>query len=320
MNEFELIKHYFATQTLKRADVAIGIGDDAAIVTPPPNHQLAITTDTLIAGVHFPKNTLPYDIGYKSLAVNLSDLAAMGATPAWALLSITLPSADEEWVQHFCDGFFTLANRQQGQLIGGDLTHGTTLSITVQAIGFVPTGKMLLRNGAKPNDLIYVTGTLGTAGLALQFLQEKISLDTPLQQRVLEKLHRPEPRIATGEHLRDIATAAIDISDGLAADLSHILTASTVGAIININQLPLSPELKQAVPPAEAIKLALTAGDDYELCFTVPADKRATLEQHLANLPCPFTCIGKITKQTGLELQNEDGSQYHVTTLGYQHF
>lgn len=320
MTEFELIKRYFATQMLHRADVVCGIGDDAALLAPPTGQTLAMTTDTLISGIHFPEFTLPYDIGYKSLAVNLSDLAAMGATPAWALLSITLPQADENWIQSFCDGFFTLANRHQVQLIGGDLTHGSTLSITVQAIGFIPEHQALLRRGAKPNDLIYVSGSLGDAGLALKMINKQISTSSSIEQRILERLQRPEPRISTGENLRGIATACIDISDGLAADLGHLLDESQAGAVINVDQLPLSEELKHAVSPEEAITLALTAGDDYELCFTVPANKQAELEKKLATISCRFTCIGEITSQPGLELRYQDGRKYHGAILGYRHF
>lgn len=320
MTEFELIKQYFATQILQRADVVRGIGDDAAIVTPEKEKSLAITTDTLIAGVHFPENTLAYDVGYKALAVNLSDLAAMGATPAWILLAITLPEANTIWIQEFCDGLFTLANRHQVQLIGGDITHGTTLSITVQAIGLVPVNQAILRSGAKPGDLIYVSGSLGDAGLGLQIKNKEISLAPELEHRLLERLNRPEPRLATGEHIRGIASSAIDISDGFTADLGHILEESKVGAIIQIDEIPLSEELKHALPHEEAIKLALTAGDDYELCFTVPPNKRPELEANLAKVSCRFTCIGNITAQMGLDLRYQDGRKYNGAILGYQHF
>jgi thiamine-monophosphate kinase len=319
MHEFDIIKKYFAAQTTHRPDVRIGIGDDAAVLTPPPGQELVITTDTLVSGIHFPESTLPYDIGYKSLAVNLSDLAAMGASPAWITMAITLPDKDEAWIESFCNGFFTLANRYGVQLIGGDLTHGP-LSITIQAMGFTPAGKAILRKGAKPGDLIYVTGTLGDAGLALRFIQKKIELDTIYQREILEKLHRPEPRLATGQHLRDIASAAIDISDGLAADLGHILAASAVGAKINIEQLPLSEALTHSLSTDEAFALALTAGDDYELCFTVPKQKQAELESQLSSLPCRFTLIGEITAAKDLDLRFNNGNKYHGPLLGYQHF
>lgn len=319
MTEFDLIKNFFATQTEQRADVVCGIGDDAAIVKIPQNHNLAVTTDTLVAGIHFPSSALPYDIGYKSLAVNLSDLSAMGATPAWVLLAITLPKADEDWIQSFCNGFFTLANRYHVALIGGDLTHGP-LSITVQAMGFLPVPQMLLRCNGKPSDLIYVTGTLGDAGLALQFLKNQIQLDPAFQSYVMARLNHPEPRILIGEQLRDIANAAIDISDGLAADLGHILESSRVGALVYVDQLPLSHELQHSLDETKAIELALTGGDDYELCFTISSEKVPELEKKLSSLPCRYTCIGRITEQPGLVLSYQNGRKYHGPIDGYKHF
>lgn len=319
MNEFDLIQHYFNTQTEQRADVRVGIGDDTAIVKAPQGQELAITTDTLVAGIHFPEQTLAFDIGYKALAVNLSDLAAMGATPAWVTLAITLPTPDENWIQEFCDGFFTLANRHQVQLIGGDLTHGP-LTITVQAIGLVPEQKALLRSNAKPGDLIYVTGTVGDAGLALQIIQQQLQVDHSLERQLLVRLNRPEPRIEIGEKLIGIAHAAIDISDGLAADLSHILKTSKVGAILHVDKLPLSEELKQSASKDKAIALALSSGDDYELCFTIPPEKRQQLEQTMSNIPCHITCIGEIVDKPGLDLRDNNGKPYESTTRGYQHF
>ena len=208
----------------------------------------------------------------------------MGATPAWVTMALTLPRADQNWLQEFCEGFFTLANRHQVQLVGGDLTRGP-LSITVQAMGFVPPQQALRRSGAKPSDLIYVTGTLGDAGLALKCLQKNFHLDTNQQRDVLRHLNQPEPRIATGKQLLGIAHAAIDISDGLAADLSHILEDSHTGAILYVDQLPLSSILEKSLAHNDAIALALSAGDDYELCFTIPPDKRILLEQRLSSLP-----------------------------------
>lgn len=319
MTEFDIIKNYFAIQLESRPDVKIGIGDDAAIVIPPTGCELAITTDTLVSGIHFPNATSPYDIGHKSLAVNLSDLAAMGATPAWVTLALTLPKADTEWIQAFCQGFFTLANRHHVQLIGGDLTHGP-LSITIQALGFSPHKTALLRSQAKGSDLIYVTGTIGDAGLALQFLQQRIQLTPTYQTTLLERFNRPEPRIMMGEQLRYFASSAIDISDGLAADLTHILEQSRVGARIQVDHLPLSEALIHTLPRDEAITLALTAGDDYELCFTIPAAKQVEFESKFALFPCPVTCIGEITKHLGLELIHQNGSKYDGQILGYQHF
>lgn len=319
MSEFDIITHYFKAQTTHRPDVKIGIGDDAAVVKCPAGHELVITTDTLISGVHFPESTLPYDIGYKSLAVNLSDIAAMGGTPAFVTMALTLPNENPEWIQEFCNGFFTLANRHNVQLIGGDLTRGN-LSITIQAMGFVPDNLAILRSNAKPHDLVYVTGTLGDAGLALSFVHNKLTLNTDYQRELLEKFHKPEPRIATGQALIAIANSAIDISDGLAADLNHILKASHVGARINVDQLPLSEALTHSVSKDDAIKFALTAGDDYELCFTVPGQKQQELEKKLSSIDCRYTCIGKITEETGMDLHYQNGNKYHGPINGYQHF
>lgn len=313
LNEFDIIDRYFK-KSITRADVANDIGDDCAIVNVPSQQQLAISTDTLIAGVHFPQSTTPYDIGYKALAVNLSDLAAAGAAPAWAMLSLTLPENNSAWLTEFARGFFDLASRFNTQLIGGDITHGP-LSITVTVHGFVPQGQALTRSGAKPGDQIYVSNTLGDAALALQFLTKKISLAENFQEKILTKLTRPQPQIELGKKLLNIAHAAIDISDGLAADLQHILDRSNVGAEIFVDQLPLSSELRASLPLAQAIELALTGGDDYELCFTVPADKKHLL----ADIP-HLTCIGSITDTLGLHLKFQDGKKYHGPIQGYQHF
>jgi thiamine-monophosphate kinase len=301
MDEFELIKKYFVRENT-RADVELGSGDDCAIVSPPPMQKMAITTDTLITGVHFPWNTSSYDIAYKALAVNLSDLAAMGATPAWVSMALTLPAVEEAWLAKFSEGFFALADKYNVQLIGGDLTHGT-LSITITAQGFLKD--YVTRSGAKPGDLIYVSNTLGDAGLALQLLTE----NKTVPPEILIRLNRPEPQIALGLQLPGFASSAIDISDGLAADLGHILEKSQVGAKVYVDKLPLSSA-------QTSIELALTAGDDYELCFTVPPAKAELVK----TTGCPCTCIGIITDSRKLELQFTDGSEYHGRTQGYQHF
>lgn len=312
MNEFDIIDHFFTKQLTTRNDVVLGIGDDCAIVEIPKDHQLAITTDTLIANIHFSEDLSAADIGYKSLAVNLSDLAAMGATPAWVTLALTLPQANKKWLSEFCNGFFELANRYQVQLIGGDLTHGP-LTITIAAHGFIPKNQALKRSTAKPGDLIYITNTIGDAALGLQIEQKKISLSAECQKYCLGRLHRPEPRIEIGEHLRDIASAAIDISDGLAADLGHILQMSHVGAELDLDTLPLSDALQHSISKDHALHLALTGGDDYELCFTVPPSKQHLLKEQ-------FTNIGTITEKPGLNLRFKDGTPYNGAVAGYKHF
>jgi thiamine-monophosphate kinase len=319
MSEFDIIRRYFTVSSPSRADVRIGIGDDAAIVQPAAGHELAITTDTLVSGIHFPETTSPYDIGHKALAVNLSDLAAMGATPAWVTLALTLPEENSAWLTAFAEGFFALAHRHGVQLIGGDLTRGP-LSITVQALGQIPAGQAICRSGAQPGDLIYVSGTLGDAGLGLRAVQTDLSLDATHFEHVLTRLNRPEPRISLGESLRSIASSAIDLSDGLAADLGHILEKSQTGATLIVDHLPLSEALTHSVSFHDACEFALTAGDDYELCFTLPPAQRALLEERLTTLSCRVTCIGEITAEPGLNLRYQNGSSYHGSIFGYQHF
>jgi len=312
LNEFDLIARYFKSPALSREDVLVGIGDDAAIVKILPNQQLAITTDTLVSDVHFFHETPAADIAYKSLAVNLSDLAAMGATPAWFTLALTLPQVDHHWLHAFSKELFLLANSVNIALIGGDTTKGP-LSITIQVMGFIPLQKGLLRSSAKPGDKIYVTGTLGDAGLALQEYKMGHLKQSPHADFLWQRLMRPTPRLAIGKALRDIASSCIDISDGLAADLNHILEASGVGAKLDIAKLPLSPAL-QAIDHKQASLLALTAGDDYELCFTVPPHKEQLLTERLGH----YQSIGIITQQPGL--CDNEGNALHLAKKGWQHF
>lgn len=318
LNEFSLIDYFFTKQQQHRPDVVVGIGDDAALVSTPLDQAIAVSTDTLVAGIHFLENTAPDTLGYKALAVNLSDMAAMGAEPAWVTLSLTLPEVNEAWLSDFARGFFTLADKYKVQLIGGDTTRGP-LSITVQIHGFVPPNKALLRRGAKAGDKIYVTGTLGDAGLALQILQKKIYAAVPVEN-IMQRLLQPEPRVAVGLALRDLASSAIDISDGLAADLNHILTASGVGACIEVEAIPLSATVKKILSLEQAWQLALSAGDDYELCFTAPATCEETLAHVLKHLNCHYQCIGEIKPNSGLELRRSNGEFFTLQRLGFQHF
>lgn len=320
MNEFELIAHYFAERKQSvRDDVILGIGDDCAILEVPSDQQLLISIDTLVNGVHFPENTDPFDIGYKALAVNLSDLAAMGARPAWFSLALTLPQLDQKWLQAFTKGLFHLAEEFQVQLVGGDTTRGP-LALTIQVHGFVAKGKAVTRRGAQVGDLIYVTNNLGDAGLALQHIQGQIELTTDAIPLVTKHLNRPYPRVKEGLLLADYATTMIDLSDGLIADLDHILKQSKVGALINLAQLPLSSELKQALPHLEAVKLALSAGDDYELCFTIPENKRDEVERVMQAAQAKIHCIGVITAGEQLLLQ-ENGQLLSKENLhGFSHF
>lgn len=322
ISEFDLIKQYFARRHVPLQDsdsgILLGIGDDAALLRMPAGMDLAVSIDTLVAGMHFPPSTDPADIGHKALAVNLSDMAAMGAEPRWATLALTLPQADEAWLEGFSKGFFALAERYGVTLVGGDTTRGP-LTITVQIHGLVPAGRALRRAGARPGDLIYVTGDLGDAGLALLALQGKTNLPSQDATRILRRLHRPEPRIREGLALRNLASAAIDISDGLFADLSHILEASAAGATLFLERLPLSDGVAAFVAETHDWSLPLSAGDDYELCFTLPAQHQAMVLAAMRDLSSRCTCIGKIDDTPGLRCRLH-GGLFTPVTLGYRHF
>jgi thiamine-monophosphate kinase len=280
--------------------------------------MLVVCVDTLVAGVHFPLGTSAAAIGHKALAVNLSDLAAMGAEPAWATLALTLPESDSAWLAAFAEGFFALADRYAVELVGGDTTRGP-LSVTVQAHGFVPPGKALRRRGARPGDRIYVTGTLGDAGLALR-------RDAPADDRVRRRLDFPDPRIESGLVLRDYASAAIDISDGLLADLGHLLECDRLGATLRIDALPRSEAFLAAMRALDAARrnlycdLPLGAGDDYELCFTVAAPVSGALEARLAGVPGGCRWIGTVDTDPGIRCFRDDGTSYQPALTGYLHF
>lgn len=318
-SEFKLIERYFVRSAHAQQGVVLGIGDDAALLNIPPGMELAVAVDTLVSGVHFPVDTDPMDIGHKALAVNLSDMAAMGAEPRWATLALTLPEVDEAWLKGFSAGFFALAERYNVQLVGGDTTRGP-LSITVQMHGLVPGNQALRRAGARPGDLIYVTGELGDAGLALRMLQGEISLPSEYVAYSLARLNHPEPRINAGLALRGIAHAAIDISDGLAADLGHILNASNAGATLHLERLPLSAGVASVVMKAGDWSLPLSAGDDYELCFTVPAQNKSRLHAVLDRFSCACTPIGMIEEAPGLRCKLADGKSFTPDSAGYDHF
>ncbi len=318
-SEFALIKRYFSDGMAARSDVLLGVGDDAALLLPVVGESLALSLDTLVAGVHFPVTTSAENIGYKTLAVNLSDMAAMGAEPAWMLLGLTLPTVDELWLQGFCQGLSQLAAEHQVALVGGDTTRGP-LTISLQICGFVPASQALRRDGAQAGDLIYVTGQLGDAGVGLQLALARCELILEPSRRdyFISRLERPTPRIAAGLALRGVATAAIDISDGLAGDLGHILTASGVGATLNVDALPVAAEVKAL--SQEWWWLPLTAGDDYELCFTVAAGRQEEVERAMRQSGSPITCIGQIDTESGLRLQRGSGETIVNRAEGYQHF
>ena len=314
MTEFDVITRYFNHAFPKRSDVILGIGDDAALCTVPTNRQLVVAIDTLVEGVHFPVTTSPEDIGYKALAVNLSDMAAMGAIPAWMTLALTCPKTDEIWLTKFSQGLLELAKTAQVSLIGGDTTCGS-LTVTIQITGFVPPHEALQRRGAQPGDGIYVTGTLGDAGFGLASLQKQIALPPSIQAFIKSRLNRPTPRLYEGQALRSIASSAIDISDGLAADLEHILTASAVGASLQLDNLPLSKALREHLPLKKAWNLALSAGDDYELCFTIPKGNEEALLKISESCNVEITKIGIVSESLGLKIDGFDGPR-----KSYQHF
>ena len=295
MKEFELIKRFFTEQVIKRKDVVLGIGDDCAIVSPSERQNIAITTDTLVAGVHFPHETSAQAIGHKAIAVNLSDLAAMGAEPAWISLAITMPEVDLKWVEGFCRGAFELCEYYNVQLIGGDTTQGP-LAITVTAQGLIPMNKHLTRSGAKAGDWVYVTGEIGDAALALKDVFNEINLATEYRESVRRRLDYPTPRVLAGQALREYASAAIDLSDGIISDLGHICRASQVGANIVLDDLPISNALRDTVSLEEAFEMALVGGDDYELLFTVSEDNKVGMETALANSGNTITCIGQLNR------------------------
>lgn len=315
MNEFSIIEKFFKKQAALNSTVIKGIGDDCALLSPPSGQALAVSTDTLVAGVHFFHDTPPQAIGHKSLAVNLSDLAAMGATPAWATLSLTLPHYDKKWLASFCKGFFSLAHAHGLSLVGGDLTHGP-LSITIQVIGFVPAKQALARDRAQDGDFIYVSGPLGDAKAALAISENHLSTSLKNQSALMKKLHYPVPKIELGLALRGYAHAAIDISDGLIGDLGHILKASAVGATLFVEQIPLSATLKKIISLEKARRWALEGGDDYELCFT--AKKTAALQKIAKQYSC--VPIGRIESKKGLRICNDQGQRLSIPNQSYRHF
>lgn len=322
--EFELIERYFRTGFPSREDVVVGIGDDAAVLAPPPaGRQLVVAVDTLVEGVHFPPDFDAADLGYRALAVNLSDLAAMGAEPAWMTLALTLPKADEAWLVTFARGLREAAAPWRVALVGGDTTRGP-LTVTIQLLGTVPAGQAIRRSGARAGDGVHVTGTPGDAAMGLLCLQRGI--EGSAAEHCRRRFARPEPRLALGHALRGLASAMIDISDGLLADLDHLLDASGVGATIQTPRVPRSDAFRDclaALPESDRTRAAhfpLAGGDDYELCFTVPPEHEAEVCCIAERLGVPVTRIGTIEMVQGLRVMDEDGRNMVVKTLGYDHF
>ena len=318
--EFSLIARYFDRVKSARFDVETGIGDDCALLNIPEKQTLAISTDTLVSGIHFLPDIDPADLAYKALAVNVSDLAAMGADPAWLTLALTLPSVDESWLNAFSDSLFEQLDYYDMQLIGGDTTKGP-LSMTLGIHGYGPVGRALKRSGAKPGDWIYVTGTPGDSAAGLAILQNRLTVSDETDNAYLVKRHlRPTPRILQGQALRDLASSAIDLSDGLVSDLGHILKASECGARIDLDALPYSEAMQRHVDGEQAMRWALSGGEDYELCFTVPELNRGALDVALGHLGVPFTCIGQMSADVdGMHFQR-GGDVVTFDYKGFDHF
>ncbi|HYG05883.1 MAG TPA: thiamine-phosphate kinase [Stenotrophomonas sp.] len=322
MPEFALIDR-LRRRVSGRADVALGIGDDAALLQPGPGEQLAITSDTLNAGVHFPVETAAADIGWKTLAVNLSDLAAMGAQPRWCTLSLSLPEDDPAWLEAFADGFFALADAHGVALVGGDTTRGP-LSLSVTALGTLPAGVALRRDAAQVGDEVWITGMPGEAAAALALWQEggldvAIAASEPWQEQLRQRLLRPTPRIEAGLRLRGLAHACVDVSDGLLSDLGHVCGASGVGAQLALAQVPVSAALR-GTGDSRIRQWQMSGGDDYELCFTAPRQHHDAVRDALAFAGVEGHCIGLIEAGSGVRVLDEAGAAWQPPRSGYQHF
>ncbi|RLV59596.1 thiamine-phosphate kinase [Parashewanella curva] len=319
MKEFQIIEKYFAELGPKRKDVAVGIGDDCALVNPAEGNSVAISCDTLVEGTHFLPSMEAEDLGYKSLAVNLSDLAAMGAEPAWMTLALTLPEIDETWLEGYCKGLYEISEYYGIALVGGDTTHGSK-SLTLTVNGLVPPQMAMTRSGAKVGDWIYVTGTIGDSALGLDILLDKQQIENESYKDYLVKRHyRPTPRVLAGQAIRGIASSAIDLSDGLGSDINHINKASGTGARIDVDTLPLSEALVESVGKEQAIEYAISGGEDYELLFTVSDANESSLITSLKQTGVQFTKIGQIT--SGSELTFKQGKlKYHPVKQGFKHF
>lgn len=313
--EFNVIAQYF---TCPSPSADLGVGDDAALVSVRDGHQLAISVDMLVAGTHFFHDAAPYAIGWKSMAVNISDMAAMGATPKWATLAIALPEINEPWLAEFSRGLFACADQFKVDLIGGDTTRGP-LNISVQIMGEVPANQALRRDGARADDDIWVSGSLGSAALGLAHLQGKIMLDSEIAIQCLQALQTPIPRTVLGSALRNKANSCIDVSDGLLADLGHILKASGLGAVITLENIACHAYLHAQLDEPIIQQCILAGGDDYELAFTAPKSQREAIQQLGHQLGLPLSMIGKTTKNTGMQVFYKQ-QLLDISKKGFDHF
>ncbi|HTS86641.1 MAG TPA: thiamine-phosphate kinase [Usitatibacter sp.] len=315
-SEFDLIAKHF---TRPAANAVLGVGDDAALVDVSNGMDLAVSTDTMVQGTHFFPDVHPENLGHKALAVNLSDMAAMGAMPYWAMLALTLPAVDDAWLAAFSKGFFDLAGEFNVSLIGGDTTRGP-LSLTVTIMGEVPAGAALRRSGAKAGNDIWVSGNIGDAALAVAHRNGKLVLTEADYHEAVMRLYEPTPRVGLGQALRGMATAAIDVSDGLLADLGHICRLSGVGATVDAASIPLSAIGARHVASLEGLTAIVAGGDDYELCFTAPANARESIQDLTDMLNIPLTRIGQVRRGKGVSLIGPDGKPLKIDGRGYDHF
>ncbi len=317
MNEFEIIRRYFHSEDLP-VSVKLGIGDDGAIIHNDSGKNLVVATDTLVSGVHFPADSSPCDIGYRSVIVNVSDIAAMGGKPEWMTLALSLSETNPEWLKGFSKGLFLAADEYSLNLIGGDLTKADQDIITIQMIGEVDTDTQLLRSNAQPGELLFVTGTLGDAAAGLEQFEKKAVLNQ-YNQCLIERFFRPSARVDIGLAIMGYASSSIDISDGLIGDLKKIMSASDVGAILNIEDIPLSKEMLKIYEPKISQTFALSGGDDYELLFTAPSENLSKIMDISKEIDQKITHIGNITENKNLECRKE-GVIYEYQDEGYLHF
>ena len=317
MNEFEIIRRYFESKDLP-VSVKLGIGDDGAIIHNDPGKNLVVATDTLVSGVHFPADSSACDIGYRSVVVNVSDIAAMGGKPEWMTLALSLRETNPEWLKGFSKGLFLASDEYSLNLIGGDLTKAEQNIITIQMIGEVDTDAQLLRSNAQPGELLFVTGTLGDAAAGLEQFEKKVALNQ-YNQYLIERFFRPTARVDIGQAIMDYASSSIDISDGLIGDVKKIMTASDVGALIHIEDIPLSKEMLKIYEPKKSQTFALSGGDDYELLFTASAENLSKIMDISKEINQKITQIGNITENKNLECRKE-GVIYEYQDEGYLHF
>jgi thiamine-monophosphate kinase len=320
LSEFDLIKRYFRRDHPPGPRTVLGIGDDCALLAPAPGRQLAVSSDMLVEERHFFAGADPFTLGHKSLAVNLSDLAAMGAAPLGFTLALALPGADADWLDGFARGLFALADAHGCELVGGDTTRGP-LNICITIFGDIAPGQALRRDAARAGDDIWISGALGDARLWLAARRSEVALDAADHARTAQRMHAPTPRVALGRRLAEggLAHAALDISDGLVGDLEHILAASRVGAVLDLDALPLGPALARQ-PRALQRRFAAAGGDDYELCFTAPAAHRSAIVAAGAACATPVTRVGSITPEPGLRLVDAQGAPLDVQLHGWDHF